>query len=59
MAYGIFEQLGWVTNRVKKLCCLTNYTKLPEYADNAAALAAGLMIGQVYRTGDILKVVHE
>jgi len=31
---------------------------LPEYADNAAALAAGLTVGAFYRTGDILKVVH-
>ncbi|WP_430931186.1 hypothetical protein [Saccharicrinis sp. 156] len=31
---------------------------LPEYADNAAALAAGLTIGAFYRTGDLLKVVH-
>lgn len=30
----------------------------PEHADNAAALAAGLAIGRVYRTGDILKIVH-
>jgi hypothetical protein len=29
-----------------------------EYADNAAALLAGLAVGVVYRTGDILKVVH-
>jgi hypothetical protein len=29
-----------------------------EYADNSAAIAAGLTIGQVYRTGDILKIVH-
>ncbi len=31
---------------------------LPEYADNAAAVAAGLTIGAFYRTGDFLKVVH-
>jgi len=31
---------------------------LTEYADNAAALAAGLTVGAFYRTGDILKVVH-
>lgn len=31
---------------------------LSEYADNAAALAAGLVIGDLYRTGDVLKVVH-
>ena len=31
---------------------------LPEYADNAAAIAGGLTIGAFYRTGDLLKVVH-
>lgn len=31
---------------------------VPEYADNAAALLGGLIIGEVYRTGDDLKVVH-
>ncbi len=30
----------------------------PEYADNAAAKAAGLIVGTVYRTGDILKIVR-
>jgi hypothetical protein len=31
---------------------------LNEYADNSAALGAGLAIGDFYRTGDLLKVVH-
>jgi hypothetical protein len=31
---------------------------LTEYADNAAAVAAGLTAGAFYRTGDTLKVVH-
>lgn len=31
---------------------------IQEYADNAAAVGAGLLVGQMYRTGDILKVVH-
>lgn len=31
---------------------------LPEYADNAVALAGGLTVGAFYRTGDLLKVVH-
>ena len=31
---------------------------LPEYTDNAAAIAAGLTTGAFYRTGDLLKVVH-
>ena len=30
----------------------------PEYADNAAALIGGLVAGQIYRTGDLLKIVH-
>jgi hypothetical protein len=30
----------------------------PQYANNAAALFAGAQIGQIYRTGDILKIVH-
>tara|TARA_B110000503_G_scaffold104826_1_gene156432 strand:+ start:957 stop:1220 length:264 start_codon:yes stop_codon:yes gene_type:complete len=30
----------------------------PVYADNAAALLGGLVIGQIYRTGDYLKIVH-
>ena len=32
---------------------------IPEYANNAAALAGGLTAGAFYRTGDLLKVVHE
>lgn len=31
---------------------------IPIYADNAAAVAAGLAIGKLYRTGDTLKIVH-
>ena len=34
------------------------YTGAPEYADNAAAIVGGLLAGQVYRTGDVLKIVH-
>ncbi|OQB45673.1 MAG: hypothetical protein BWY00_01713 [Firmicutes bacterium ADurb.Bin153] len=29
-----------------------------EYADNAAAVEAGLKPGDLYRTADVLKVVH-
>lgn len=35
-----------------------NITSVLEYSDNTAALSAGLVIGDVYRTVDILKVVH-
>lgn len=31
---------------------------VPVYVDNAAALLGGLIAGQIYRTGDFLKVVH-
>lgn len=31
---------------------------IAEHADNAAAVAAGLAVGQIYRTGDALKIVH-
>lgn len=29
-----------------------------EFADNAAAVLAGLVTGAIYRTGDVLKIVH-
>ena len=31
---------------------------VPEYADNNAAITAGLAIGDIYRTGDLLKIRH-
>jgi len=37
---------------------LTTPQVTPQYADNAAALFAGLPPGKIYRTGDILKIVH-
>ena len=35
-----------------------NLTGIQEFADNAAALLGGLTTGYLYRTGDILKIVH-
>lgn len=29
-----------------------------EFNDNTAALSGGLSIGDIYRTGDLLKIVH-
>tara|TARA_R110000868_G_scaffold94523_4_gene260745 strand:+ start:14799 stop:15188 length:390 start_codon:yes stop_codon:yes gene_type:complete len=37
---------------------LTTPIVTPQYADNSAALFAGLVAGQIYRTGDLLKIVH-
>jgi hypothetical protein len=31
---------------------------LSEYVDNAAAISGGLTIGRIYRTGDLVKIVH-
>lgn len=33
-------------------------SSVPSYADNAAAILGGLQVGQLYRTDDILKIVH-
>jgi len=43
-----------ITNPKSKL----HVVGLPEYADNAEAIAGGLTSGAFYRTGDVLKVVH-
>ena len=37
---------------------LTSPISTPELANNASALFAGLVAGQIYRTGDLLKIVH-
>jgi hypothetical protein len=37
---------------------IMNITNVLERADNAAALSSGLVIGDVYRTGDFLKIVR-
>lgn len=34
-------------------------SNLPEYADNTAALAAGMQAGALYRAGDSVNVVHD
>lgn len=43
-----------IDNLKRRFCCIAS----TEYADNATALAAGLTIGALYRTGDIVKIVH-
>ena len=48
-------------DNVKKFETNSNSIKIldvPAHADNAAASAAGLTVGEVYRTGDLLKIVH-
>jgi len=48
-------------NGVEKLETTSTGIKISgvsEYADNTAAIAGGLTTGDVYRTGDLLKIVH-
>jgi hypothetical protein len=48
-------------NGVEKLRTIgsgVRITGVSEYANNTAALAGGLVVGDVYRTGDDLKIVH-
>ena len=48
-------------NDIKKLETRSTGIKISgvsEYADNTAAIAGGLITGDVYRTGDLLKIVH-
>lgn len=46
----------WVFFWINKIISMQN---APEYDDNTAALEAGLSIGDIYRTVDTLKIVHE
>ena len=34
------------------------FTGVNEYTDNADAISNGLVVGQIYRTGDFIKIVH-
>ena len=50
---------GEVERWREKVCQFANTIfDVPEYADNAAAVTGGLVTGQIYRTGDALKIVH-
>ena len=44
--------------QIGNLTTYFNTQTVAVYADNAAAIAAGLPIGTRYRTGDFLKIVH-
>jgi hypothetical protein len=52
---GLFtvSSTGAITSAAKP-----TFANVPEHADNAAAAAAGLTAGMVYRTVDALKIVH-
>jgi hypothetical protein len=53
---------GWTTGYLKLAdgkFIIDAWNAVPEYADNAAAVAASKPVGFVYRTGDVLKIVHD
>lgn len=37
---------------------LLDFSLIPAYADNAAAVTGGLSVGRLYRTADAVKIVH-
>lgn len=57
---GLSTNYNFSTNRIENYSGdgYYNFVNVPEYADNAAALAALLIVGDIYRTGDDLKIVH-
>ena len=56
LIYGIFDAA--TANQRLRINGRLGVTEIPEYADNAAAVTGGLSVGEFYRTGDVLKIVH-
>lgn len=56
LMYGMFGAAA--VNQFLQINGKFKVTVVNEYPDNAAALAASETIGTIYRTGDLLKVVH-
>ena len=52
------NDLGTKNFQIGNLTTYFNTQVVAVYADNAAAIAAGLPVGTRYRTGDFLKIVH-
>ena len=56
LIYGVYDAA--TANQRLRINGRLGVTETPEYADNAAAAAGGLSVGEFYRTGDVVKVVH-
>jgi hypothetical protein len=56
LIYGIFDNA--VANQLVRVNSTLQVGNVLDFADNAAAIAGGLAIGTVYKTGDNLKIVH-
>lgn len=55
------EVIAIVKKEVRKVLCKCNdrFNNLPSYADNDAAIAGGLVDGDFYQTGGVVKVVYQ
>lgn len=55
-------ELKFGTNNTYQMTILAtgpaSLNTVPDYADNAAAIAGGLGVGNIYRNGDVLMIVH-
>jgi hypothetical protein len=56
LIYGIFDVA--TANQILNINGQLSVLECGEHADNAAAVTAGHKIGDIYRTGDTLKIVH-
>ena len=50
----------WFSGLMNQVLALQkgNLIDIQDYANNAAAVAAGLQVGAIYRNGDYLMIVH-
>ena len=56
LIYGVFNAA--TANQLLRINGKLELSVVSEYADNAAAIAGGLAVNTVYRTGDVMKIVH-
>jgi hypothetical protein len=57
-AYNTIEGQFKITANAENFTLHYNFINMPVYTDNATAIANGLSIGDMYRTGDNLKIVN-
>ena len=57
-AIGYVEDITKLDDEVVAIETELNGASTRVYADNTAAKAGGLTNGQLYRTGDVVKIVH-
>lgn len=58
LLWQISKQLEYLTGVAYSASNTPHLSNVLEYTDNADAIANGLTSGDVYRTGDVLKIVH-